>query len=192
MEKPSIVAIVGSLRKDSYNRQLALAAKNSIGDAADFELLDYNDLPLMNEDIEFPAPEAVRRVREIIKSADGIWFFSPEYNHFFPGVLKNLIDWLSRPEGEGKPQVLMGKPAAVSGITPGMSGTGIAQDHLVTLISFLNMDVMNLPRLTIPYAQKQLNEDGYLALNSSAPYLKKQADSFTAFIRSRTGESAKK
>lgn len=192
MEKPNIVAIVGSLRRDSYNRQLALAAKNNIGDAADFELLDYTDLPLMNEDIEFPPPEAVRRAREIIKSADGVWFFSPEYNHFFPGVLKNLIDWLSRPEGEGKPQVLMGKPAAVSGITPGMSGTGIAQDHLVTLISFLGMDVMNLPRLTIPYAQKQLNEKGHLELASSAPYLKKQADSFFAFIRSRTGECPKK
>jgi len=185
MDKPNIVAIVGSLRKDSYNRQLALAAKSIIGDAAYFELLDYADLPLMNEDIEFPAPESVKRVREIVKSADGIWFFSPEYNHFFPGVLKNLIDWLSRPEGEGKPQVLMGKPAAVSGITPGMSGTGIAQDHLVTLISFLNMDVMNLPRLTIPYALKQQDETGYLKLTSSAPYLKKQADSFVAFIRSR-------
>ncbi len=189
MDKLHIIAIVGSLRKDSYNRQLALAAKNSIGDAAEFELLDYKDLPLMNEDIEFPAPEAVGRVREIIKSADGIWFFSPEYNHFFPGVLKNLIDWLSRPEGEGKPQVLGGKPAAVSGITPGMSGTGIAQDHLVTLISYLNMDVMNLPRLTIPYAQKQLNNEGYLELTSSAPYLKKQADAFIAFIRSRAGDA---
>jgi chromate reductase len=192
MEKPKIVAIVGSLRKDSYNRQLAITAEDMIGDAADFELLDYADLPLMNEDIEFPAPEAVRRVREIIKSADGIWFFTPEYNHFFPGVLKNLIDWMSRPEGEGIPQVLSGKFAAVSGITPGMSGTGIAQDHLVTLISFLNMNVMNLPRLTIPYAQKQLNEAGLLALSASAPYLKKQADAFIAFIRVRTGECPKK
>lgn len=190
-KKTSIVAIVGSLRRDSYNRQLALAAKNSIGDAADFELLDYHDLPLMNEDIEFPPPAAVRRAREIIKSADGVWFFSPEYNHFFPGVLKNLIDWLSRPEGEGKPQVLMGKPAAVSGITPGMSGTGIAQDHLVTLISFLGMDVMNLPRLTVPYAQKQLNEEGRLELTSSAPYLKKQSDAFIAFIWSRIGDCPK-
>ncbi|MPM27577.1 2-hydroxy-1,4-benzoquinone reductase [bioreactor metagenome] len=88
--------------------------------------------------------------------------------------------------------MLTGKPAAVSGITPGMSGTGIAQDHLVTLISYLNMDVMNLPRLTIPYAQKQLNGEGRLELTSSAPYLKKQADAFIAFIRSRTGECPNK
>jgi len=76
--------------------------------------------------------------------------FTPEYNHFFPGVLKNLIDWLSRPVSENEPQVLAGKPAAISGISLGMSGTAIAQDHLVTLISFLDMKVMNVPRLPYP------------------------------------------
>ena len=97
MEKLKITAIVGSLRRDSYNRQLALEAGRILGDQVEFELLDYSDVPLLNQDMEYPAPDAVRRVRETIKSADGIWFFSPEYNHFFPGVLKNLIDWLSRP-----------------------------------------------------------------------------------------------
>jgi chromate reductase len=117
MQKLKILAIVGSLRQDSYNRQLAMAAKTMIGDRASFDLLDYTDVPFMNQDIEFPAPEAVRRVRETVKSADGIWFFSPEYNHFFPGVLKNLIDWLSRTVKKGEPNVLFGKPAAVSGIS---------------------------------------------------------------------------
>ena len=177
-----IAAIVGSLRQDSYNRQLALEARRMIGDRAEFDLLDYADVPLMNQDIEYPAPNAVRRVREVIKSADGIWFFTPEYNHFFPGVLKNLIDWLSRPVSDGEPQVLGGKPAAVSGITPGMSGTGIAQDHLVTLISLLNMKVMNQPRLVIPNAMQQTDEKGRLALNDSLPYLEKQAQAFIRFI----------
>lgn len=183
MERLNIVAIVGSLRKDSYNRQLALAAKELVGDRAEFTLLDYNDVPMMNEDIEHPAPEAVRRVRELVKAADGIWFFTPEYNHFFPGVLKNLIDWLSRPVSETEGQVLSKKPAAISGITPGMSGTGIAQDHLVTLISTLNMRVMNAPRLTIPNAGQQVNEDGRLALTTSAPYLAKQVEAFLRFIQ---------
>lgn len=182
MNKIKILAIVGSLRKDSYNRQLALAAKELVGDRADFELLEYQDVPLLNQDIEFPAPEAVKRVREKVKSADGIWFFTPEYNHFFPGVLKNLIDWLSRPISDKEPQVLAGKPAAISGITPGMSGTGIAQDHLVTLISFLNMNVMNVPRLTIPNAMQQLDRNGKLALKESYPYLEKQANAFLNFI----------
>jgi len=74
MNKVKILAIVGSLRKGSYNRQLALAAKEIVKDTADFTLLDYQDVPLMNEDIEYPAPDAVKRVREEVKAADGIWF----------------------------------------------------------------------------------------------------------------------
>ncbi|MCL2338305.1 MAG: NAD(P)H-dependent oxidoreductase [Firmicutes bacterium] len=183
MEKIKIAAIVGSLRRDSYNRQLAMEAGRIIGTQADFQLLDYADVPLMNQDIEHPAPEAVSRVRAIVKSAAGIWFFTPEYNHFFPGVLKNLLDWLSRPISASEPQVLNGKPAAISGITPGMSGTGIAQDHLVTLISFLNMKVMNQPRLTIPSAQQQTDQNGRLTLTTSAPYLEKQAQAFISFIQ---------
>lgn len=187
MRKLNILAIVGSLRKESFNRQLALAAKDAVGDLADFEILDYADVPLLNQDIEYPAPEAVKRVRDMVKSADAIWFFTPEYNHFFPGVLKNLIDWLSRPISDKEPQVLAGKPAAISGITPGMSGTGIAQDHLVTLISFLNMDVMNTPRLTIPNALQQVDSQGKLALAASKPFLEKQANAFINFIQGRMG-----
>ena len=183
MEKIKIAAIVGSLRKDSYNRQLAMEAGRLLGDQAEFELLDYSDVPLLNQDIEYPAPDAVRRVRGAVKSAAGVWFFSPEYNHFFPGVLKNLIDWLSRPVSETEGQVLKGKPAALSGITPGMSGTGIAQDHLVTLLSFLDMKVMNQMRLLIPNALQQTDKDGQLALAFSAPLLEKQAETFLLFIR---------
>ncbi|QAT43785.1 NADPH-dependent FMN reductase [Aminipila luticellarii] len=183
MEKTKILAIVGSLRKESFNRQLAMAAQAAIGDKAEFEILDFADVPMMNQDNEFPAPIAVKKAREKVKAADGIWFFTPEYNHFFPGVLKNLIDWLSRPISESEPPLLAGKPAAISGISPGMSGTGIAQDHLVTLISFLNMDVMNAPRLTVPNAMQQLDAQGKLQLTASAPYLEKQAESFLTFIQ---------
>jgi len=182
MKKIKIAAIVGSLRQNSYNRQLAMEAGKILGNSAEFELLDYSDVPLMNQDVEYPAPDSVKRVRGVVQSADGIWFFSPEYNHFFSGVLKNLIDWLSRSISDSEPQVLRGKPAAVSGITPGMSGTGIAQDHLVTLISFLNMKVMNQPRLTIPNALQQTDQDGRLTLAASASLLEKQAQEFLLFI----------
>ena len=183
MDKIKITAIVGSLRRDSYNRQLAMEAKQVIGSLAEFELLDYSDVPLMNEDIESPVPESVRRVRANIQSADGLWFFSPEYNHFFPGVLKNLIDWLSRPTGVGQAPLLSGKPAAVSGISIGMSGTLIAQDHLITLLSFLNMRIMNHARLSIPYATQQTDQSKRLTLTSSAPFLEKQVQEFIRFIR---------
>ena len=183
MEKIKITSIVGSLRRDSFNRQLAIEAGRILGDQVEYGLLDYSDVPFYNQDNEYPAPEAVKRVRGIVQSSDGICFFSPEYNHFFSGVLKNLIDWLSRPISNSEPQVLKGKPAAVSGITPGMSGTGIAQDHLVTLISFLNMKVMNQPRLTIPNAMQQIDKNGRLSLTHSAPFLEEQAKAFLAFIK---------
>ena len=183
LEKPKILAVVGSLRRDSFNRQLALAAGELVRETADFSLLDYDSVPLLNQDFEYPAPEPVRRVRAAVKAADGLWFFTPEYNHSFPGVLKNLIDWLSRPVSEKEEQVLFGKPAAVSGISPNMRGTAIAQDQLVMLISYLNMRVMNFPRVTIPNAMGQLDKAGKLRLNAdSMAFLEKQAATYVKFL----------
>ena len=182
MEQKRIAAIVGSLRENSYNRQLALAAKEAIGDRAIFELIDFADVPLMNQDIEYPAPESVRRVRSQIKSADGVWIFTPEYNHSYPGVLKNLIDWLSRPISKEERQVLSRKPIAISGASPAMGGTVTAQDLLVMLLSMLNANVMNSPRLAVSNVTQQADETGHLALTTSLPYLQKQADAFLKFL----------
>lgn len=181
MKKLKIAAVVGSLRKASLNRQLAEAAAKLCGDDIVFEILDYQDLPFMNEDIEFPAPAAVKRLRAQLEEADGIWFFSPEYNHSYSGALKNFLDWMSRPD-EAQKRVLNGLPAAVSGITPGMSGTLIAQDQLVTLLSFLNLKVMNVPRLTIPNALEQVM-DGKLVLKESIPFLEEQCKAFIEFVQ---------
>ena len=182
MEQKRIAAIVGSLRENSYNRQLALAAQEIVGDRAIFEIVDYDDVPMMNQDIEYPAPDAVCRVREQIKSADGVWIFTPEYNHSYPGVLKNLIDWLSRPISKEERQVLSRKAIAVSGASPGMGGTVTAQDLLVMLLSMLNANVMNFPRLAIPNVSQQADEAGHLSLTTSLPYLQKQADAFLKFM----------
>lgn len=182
MEQKRIAAIVGSLRENSYNRHLALAAQEIVGDRAIFEIVDYDEVPMMNQDIEYPAPDAVCRVREQIKSADGVWIFTPEYNHSYPGVLKNLIDWLSRPISKEERQVLSRKAIAVSGASPGMGGTVTAQDLLVMLLSMLNANVMNFPRLAIPNVSQQADEAGHLSLTTSLPYLQKQADAFLKFI----------
>ena len=182
MDQPRILAIVGSQRKQSYNLQLAQAAQSVLGDRAVFELLDYSDIPMMNQDIEYPAPAAVQRVRAAVKAANGVWIFTPEYNHSYPGLLKNLIDWLSRPVSKEEKQVLSRKPIAISGISTGMGGTGIAQDLLVMLLSMLNANVMNFPRLVIPNALQQTDESGKLKLSTSLPYLEKQADAFLRYL----------
>lgn len=177
-----ILAIVGSLRKGSYNRQLALYAQSILKDKVDFEILDYHDVPLFNQDYEFPAPESIKRVREKVREADGLWFFTPEYNHFFSGVLKNLLDWLSRVEEGQEQSILWDKPAAISGITEGMSGTRLSQDNLVTLLSCLNLKIMNVPRLTIANAGSQMDEKGNIKLDSSYKYLEDQCKYFIDFI----------
>ncbi len=182
MEQKRIAAIVGSLRENSYNRQLAMAAKELIGERAIFEIIDYADVPMMNQDIEYPAPESVCRVREQIKSADGVWIFTPEYNHSYPGVLKNLIDWLSRPISKEERQVLSRKPIAISGASPSLGGTVTAQDLLVMLLSMINANVMNSPKLTVSNVTQQADETGRLVLTTSLPYLQKQVDAFLKFL----------
>ncbi|NLB48324.1 MAG: NAD(P)H-dependent oxidoreductase [Erysipelotrichia bacterium] len=183
MKKIKILAIIGSLRKHSYNRQLALYAQKMIGDRADFIILEYGDVPIFNEDIEFPTPPSVARVRDLVKSSDALWIFTPEHNHFFPSALKNIIDWLSRPISEKEPDVLAGKLVTYSGASLSQTGSIVAQDHLVSLISFLNMTIMNRPRVAVPWAHQQLDAEGYLALNSkSLTFLEKQVNAFLNFI----------
>ena len=177
-----ILLIVGSLRKSSFNRQLAGEAAALLEGRATVKTLDFDSVPFMNQDREYPAPESVARVRTEVGSADAIWIFTPEYNYSYPGVLKNLLDWLSRPVGAGQGQALDGKPLAVSGISAGGSGTACAQDHLVTLVSFLNMRVMNKPRLTVPHGFDKV-VDGRLELGDSLPYLRRQAEAFVEFVR---------
>lgn len=185
MSHINILAITGSLRKDSFNRMVAGEAAKILKGRAHVEILDWEDVPFMNEDIEFPAPEAVKRVRGKVEAADGVWFFTPEYNHAVPGVLKNLLDWLSRPVSETQHQVLLRKPATIAGVGAGPFGAILALEQLSGLINFLDMDVMNQPRTAIANAYDLLKPDGTLELGASAPFLKDQADAFLAYLKAR-------
>lgn len=118
-DKKRLLFVVGSLRRGSFNRILATHAAEHLADQAEVEILEYADVPLMNQDIEFPAPAPVSRVRASFSAADAVWFFSPEYNRTMTAPMKNVIDWMSRPlvAGDYKtPLPLTGKPAAISGV----------------------------------------------------------------------------
>ena len=185
-----LLAIAGSLRENSYNRQLAEAAGALMREKhpeVGYGILRWEDVPFMNQDIGHPAPEAVTRVREAVRETDGLWLFSPEYNHAIPGPLKNLLDWLSRPVSATEAQVLAEKPVALAGASIGMSGASHAQDQLVGMLSFLDAHVMNKPRLCIPHIATQADEQGRLKLESSAPYLEAQADAFVRFVEREQG-----
>lgn len=128
---PQILMIVGSLREHSFNRQLAREVERIIGDRAEVSYLDWHDVPFMDQDIEWPTPEPVAAARAAVLSADGLWFFSPEYNYQIPGGLKNLLDWLSRPLDEHdrtSPSAIKGKRAAVSGVGGRGATAGMRKD----------------------------------------------------------------
>ena len=139
-----ILFIIGSLRTKSFNRQLAMMAKEIIGNRAEVYELDYSDLPLLNQDIEQPEPAAVARIRRTVSEADALWIFTPEYNSSYPGHLKNLLDWLSRPViplDYGTPTCINSKRVAVSG-AGGKAATANCRAKLTELLTFIKADVL--------------------------------------------------
>ena len=136
--------IIGSLRTKSFNRQLANEAKNVIGNRAEVSELDYSALPLLSQDIEQPEPAVVAQIRKTVSDADAIWIFTPEYNLSYPGHLKNLLDWLSRPVipmDYGTPTCINGKPVAISG-AGGKAATASSRAKLAELLTFIKAEVI--------------------------------------------------
>ena len=139
-----ILFVIGSLRAKSFNRQVANVAKEMIGSRAEVQELEYGDLPLLNQDIEQPEPKAVARIRKTIAEADGLWIFTPEYNMSYPGHLKNLLDWMSRPVipmDYGTPTCINGKRVAISG-AGGKAATADCRAKLTELLTFMKAEVL--------------------------------------------------
>lgn len=178
-----ILFIVGSLREGSFNRQLAREAEKMIGARAEVNYLDYTDVPFINQDIEFPEPEAVGRLRAIVREADGIWVFTPEYNFSYPGHLKNLFDWLSRPLVAGDyetPTVINGKKVALSG-AGGKMATAKCREKLTELLSFIKADVME-PQTGVALNIEAWTEGRMILSDEQIDALKAQADAFLKYI----------
>ena len=140
----TVLMIVGSLRKKSFNRQLAEKVEEMLKGKVQVNYLEYEDLPFMNQDIEFPTQGSVARVRQVVQGADGMWIFSPEYNYQIPGVLKNLLDWLSRPIALGASResaASAGKVVTISGVA-GKSGAAGARKNLSALLEVMSMKLV--------------------------------------------------
>src|SRR5512136_247011 len=138
------LGFVGSLRNSSYNRSLMRAAMQLLPEAVTMEVFEIADIPPFNQDLERNPPEIVRQMKAKIRKADAILFVSPEYNYSIPGVLKNAIDWASRPIVDNAWE---GKPVAVMGASIGSIGTARAQYHLRQTFVFLNMYPVNQPEV---------------------------------------------
>lgn len=179
-----ILFIIGSLRTNSFNRRIAWQAAEMLQGRAEVNFLDYSAVPLMNQDVEFPAPPAVTALREQVMQADGVWIFSPEYNHSYPGLLKNLIDWLSRPlkQGDfGGVTAIAGQKFCLSG-AGGRSATADCLNKLTELLTFVRAQVMTTPRLGIALEPASFMTDQLSLSEAQLQALREEADAFLAFI----------
>ena len=144
MNKPiTILGIAGSLRRESYNRGALRAAQQLVPQGATLDIFELDGIPGFNQDEEQNPPEKVTELKKRVREADTILFVTPEYNYSVPGVLKNAIDWASRPYGDS---AWNGKPAAIMGASIGNIGTARAQYHLRQTMVFLNMFPINQRR----------------------------------------------
>jgi chromate reductase, NAD(P)H dehydrogenase (quinone) len=155
----TILGIAGSLRKKSFNRWALRAAQEVAPPDAQIEIFELDGIPPFNQDEEGNPPERVVKFKERIRASDAILIVTPEYNYSIPGVLKNAIDWASRPYGDS---AWDGKPVAVMGASIGSMGTSRAQYHLRQSFVFLNMHPVNQPEVMISNAASRFDEQGKL------------------------------
>jgi chromate reductase, NAD(P)H dehydrogenase (quinone) len=179
MAQYTIAVVVGSLRKDSFNKQLAGALEKMF--PADFSLshLRIDDLPLYNQDDDAAPPAEVKRLKTEITAAQGVLFLTPEYNRSIPGVLKNAIDHASRPYGQS---VWNGKPAGVIGASVGATGTSMAQQHLRNILAYLNMPTLGQPEGFIHHKEGLYDASGQLN-EGSKKFLQGWVDAYVAWVK---------
>lgn len=178
-----LAVLVGSLRRDSFNRRLARALPTLL--PASVELVDVpiGHLPLYNQDDDpTPAP-AVVQFKDMIRAADGLLFLTPEYNRSIPGVLKNALDHGSRPYGQS---VWAGKPAAIAGISPGAIGTALAQQHLRSVLAYLDVPLLGQPELYLQMRDTLFTPDGRIG-EASQPLIQAWLDRYLAWVHTLRG-----
>ena len=180
MEPITILGFAGSLRKGSYNKALLRTALQLLPKDAKLEIFDIEGIPLFNQDMEKQMPEKVKEFKAKIKGADAILVATPEYNYSMPGVLKNAIDWASRPYGDNS---FEGKPVAIMSASPGMFGGARAQYHLRQTLVFLDMHPVNKPEVMVPFAHEKVNEQGIIADAKTREKIKDLLESMVAWTR---------
>jgi len=183
MKQKKIAVIVGSLRKESFNRKMANALIKLSPDSLMLEINEIGGLPLYNQDLDDNPPAAWTEFRERIKKFDGVLFVTPEYNRSVPGVLKNAIDVGSRPYGKS---AWAGKPSAVVSVSPGAIGGFGANHHLRQSMVFLDMPAMQQPEAYIGHAADLFDENGNLANDSTREFATKFMKAFATWVETNT------
>ncbi len=184
MAQYQIAVIVGSLRRDSYNRKLAEAMTKLNAPGFAFKSVRIDDLPLYNQDDDSNQAPSVKRLKSEIQSAQGVLFVTPEYNRSVPGVLKNALDHASRPYGES---AWDRKPAGVIGCSIGAIGTAIAQQHLRNSLGYLNMPTLGQPEVFLHVSDGFFDAQGGIANADSKKFLQGWMDQFVDWVKKHAG-----
>lgn len=179
MEKYQIAVVVGSLRRDSWNRRLANAIMKLAPPEFSFKLVRIDDLPLYNQDDDANPAASVVRLKNDIKTSHGLLFVTPEYNRSIPGVLKNALDHASRPYGQN---VWANKPAGVLGISIGVIGTALAQQHLRNVLAYLDVPTLGQPEVFLQAKDGLFDESGNIGAGSR-DFLQNWMDRYVAWIK---------
>ncbi len=179
MSQYQIAVIVGSLRKDSYNRKLAAALVKLAPAEFSFKRLEIGDLPLYNQDDDANQAPSVQRLKSEISASQGLLFVTPEYNRSIPGVLKNALDNASRPYGQS---AWAGKPAGVIGTSVGAIGTAVAQQHLRTILAYLDVPTLGQPEAFI-HAKEGLFDGAGNIGGGSKEFLQSWMDAYVAWVK---------
>lgn len=160
MDKPiTILGFAGSLRKNSYNKALLRAASQLLPKDAKLEIYDLEGIPPFNQDLENNMPKKVKEFKAKIKAADALLIATPEHNYSIPGILKNAIDWASRPPGDNS---FEDKPVAIMSASTGALGGARAQYHLRQVLVALNMHAINRPEVIVTFVEEKIDEKGNL------------------------------
>ena len=183
MSKYQIAVIVGSLRKDSFNRKLATALAKLAPAEFSFKQVQIDDLPLYNQDDDAHPSDAVKRLKADITAAQGLIFITPEYNRSIPGVLKNAIDHASRPYGQS---AWKGKPAGVIGVSIGAIGSALAQQHLRNVLAYLDVPTLGQPEAFIQHKEGLFDEAGNIGAGSKE-FLQKWVDEYVKWVKTHVG-----
>ena len=154
-----ITGFGGSLRKDSFNMKLLKECQRLMPEGAELEIVSIKDIPLYNQDLDENQPEPVGKFRNQIKNADGFIIATPEYDFSIPGVLKNTLDYISRPPQDNP---FTGKIGAIMSASPSMLGGSRAQYHLRQVMGFMDARVINRPEVFISFAHTKFDENGHL------------------------------
>ena len=179
MSQYQIAVVVGSLRRDSFNRKLADAVIALAPPELSFKHLRIDDLPLYNQDDDGNQADVVKRLKSEITASQGVLFATPEYNRSVPGVLKNAIDHASRPYGQSAWE---GKPAGIIGASVGATGTSMAQQHLRSVLAYLDMPTLGQPEVFIHVKEGLFDASGQLSAGSKA-FLQTWVDRYVAWVK---------